>query len=183
ARAADRRAWIVFCVNVAHAEHVREALAARGVAAGLVHAGTTKGERAAQIEAFQRGDLRAMVNVNVLSEGFDAPHVDCVAMLRPTRSPGLMYQQIGRGFRRAPGKAVCLVLDYACNLLEHGPVDAIRVRTARPGKAAKVETTQAKECPKCAAILALGVRQCPDCGHEFGGQDPAHSERGNDAAM
>jgi DNA repair protein RadD len=183
ARAADRRAWIVFCVNVAHAEHVCEALQARGVAAGLVHAGTPKAERARLIAAFQSGALRAMVNVNVLSEGFDAPGIDCVAMLRPTKSPGLMYQQIGRGFRMAPDKANCLVLDFAGNLLEHGPVDAIRVRSARPGKAAAVQTTQAKECPSCSAILALAVRACPDCGHSFASANPAHSDRPIDAPV
>lgn len=182
ARASDRRAWIVFCVNVAHAEHVRDALTARGIAAGLVHGGTAKGERARLLADFQAGTLRAMVNVNVLSEGFDAPHIDCVAMLRPTKSPGLMYQQIGRGFRMAEGKADCLVLDYAGNMLEHGPVDAIRVRGARPGKAAAVVTAKAKEC-RCGALLAFGVRVCPECGHSFASLDPAHLDRPVDAPV
>lgn len=183
ARAGDRSAWIVFCVNVAHAEHVRDALAARGVAAGLVHAGTAKADREAQIADFQRGRLRAMVNVNVLSEGFDAPHIDCVAMLRPTKSPGLYYQQVGRGLRLAPGKSDCLVLDYAGNVLEHGPVDEIRVRRARfEGDAPKVETARVKEC-SCGELLALGVRICPACGHEFGSSEPAHLERPVDAPI
>lgn len=182
ARAADRKAWIVFCVNVAHAEAVQTALTARGIATGLVHGATPKGERATLISAFQRGQLRAMVNVNVLSEGFDAPHIDCVAMLRPTKSPGMYYQQVGRGFRLAPSKADCLVLDYAGNMLEHGPVDAIRVRAARPGKAAVVETARAKECPVCSALLPLGARLC-ECGFQFGGADPAHLDRPIDAPV
>lgn len=183
ARAADRRAWIVFCVNVAHAEHVRDALASRGIAAGLVHAGTAKAERARLIASFQAGDLRAMVNVNVLSEGFDAPHIDCVAMLRPTKSPGLYYQQVGRGFRKAPGKADCLVLDYAGNMLEHGPVDAIRVQQPRKaGAKAEVRTGQAKECPACAALLPYGVRVCA-CGHVFGSTEPGHLDRPVDAPV
>lgn len=184
ARAADRRAWIVFCVNVGHAGHVREALEARGIASGLVHAGTPPTEREAQIAAFQRGELRAMVNVNVLSEGFDAPHIDCVAMLRPTKSPGLYYQQVGRGLRLAPGKDDCLVLDYAGNVLEHGPVDEIRVRRpAREGAAAEVTTARVKECPRCGALLALGIRQCPECGHAFTSPAPAHAERPVDAPV
>jgi len=182
-RAADRRAWIVFCVNVAHAEHVRDALTARGIAAGLVHGATAKAERARLLADFQAGTLRAMVNVNVLSEGFDAPHIDCVAMLRPTKSPGLMYQQIGRGFRMHPDKVDCLVLDYAGNILEHGPVDSIKVRGARPGKAAAVVTARAKECPSCSALLAFGVRVCPECGHQFGSADPAHLDRPIDAPV
>jgi DNA repair protein RadD len=123
-----------------------------------------------------------MVNVNVLSEGFDAPHIDCVAMLRPTKSPGLYYQQVGRGFRMAPGKADCLVLDYAGNMLEHGPVDAIKVRGARAKSPAKVETGKAKECPQCHALLAFGVRVC-ECGYSFASSDPAHSDRPVDAPV
>lgn len=182
-RAADRRAWIVFCVNVAHAEHVQAALQRAGIPTGLVHAGTAKGERAAQLDAFQRGQLKAMVNVNVLSEGFDAPHIDCVAMLRPTKSPGLYYQQVGRGFRRAEGKHDCLVLDYAGNVLEHGPVDAIRVAPPRrEGAVAKVEVGRAKECPSCAAMLPIGARVCA-CGHSFASLDPAHLDRPIDAPV
>lgn len=177
ARAAERNAWIVFCVNVAHAEAVRDALAKRGIAAGLVHGGTPAGERDALLADFQAGRLRAMVNVNVLSEGFDAPHIDCVAMLRPTKSPGLYYQQVGRGFRLHPSKVDCLVLDYAGNVLEHGPVDQIRVRRAKPGKAAAVQTGKAKQCPGCEALLPIGVRTCPDCGHQFTTGAPDHLDR------
>lgn len=183
-RAAGRVAGIVFCVNVAHAEAVLAALRAAGERGALVHGGTPKGERAALIAQFQRGELRWMVNVNVLSEGFDAPHIDCVAMLRPTKSPGLYYQQVGRGFRLAPGKADCLVLDYAGNTLEHGPVDAITVRKPkRPGEAAKVETMPAKQCPKCDSVLAIGIRTCPDCGHEFTAAKPEHDDRPADAPI
>lgn len=177
ARSVGRRAGIVFCVHVKHAEAVLAALHDRGEAAAIVHQGTKKKSRKESIEAYQRGDYRWMVNVNVLSEGFDAPHIDCVAMLRPTKSPGLYYQQVGRGFRLADGKTDCLVLDYAGNVLEHGPVDAIRVSSARPGKAATVETARVKECPACPAILAIGVRQCPECGFSFASSAPAHLDR------
>lgn len=183
ARSQDRRAGIVFCVNVAHAEAVLDALHDAGEAAALVHGGTPKDERAELIAEFQAMRLRWMVNVNVLSEGFDAPHIDCVAMLRPTKSPGMYYQQVGRGFRMAPGKADCLVLDYAGNMLEHGPVDAIRVRGARPGKVAAVETARAKECPGCSALLACGYRTCPDCGHVFSVAEAEHLDRPVDAPV
>lgn len=182
-RAQGRRAGIVFCVNVAHALAVLAALEARGESAALVHGGTSKQERAQAIDDFAAGRTRWMVNVNVLSEGFDAPHIDCVAMLRPTKSPGLYYQQVGRAFRMAPGKEDALVLDYAGNVLEHGPVDAIRVRPARAGKGAEVTTAQAKECPACSALLPIGVRQCPDCGHAFTSGDPGHLDRPVDAPI
>src|SRR5690606_29356945 len=95
----------------------------------------------------------------------------------PTKSPGLYYQQVGRGFRLHPSKADCLVLDYAGNVLEHGPVDQIRVRRAKPGKAAAVQTGKAKQCPGCEALLAVGVRTCPDCGHQFTTGAPDHLDR------
>lgn len=182
-RADGRKAGIVFCVNVAHAEAVLAALRARGETAALVHGGTPTAERDRLIEEYQAGAIRWMVNVNVLSEGFDAPHIDCVAMLRPTKSPGLYYQQVGRGFRLHPGKEDCLVLDYAGNVLEHGPVDAIRVKPARAGKAAEVTTAKAKECPQCSALLPIGLRQCPDCGHAFSSGDPGHLDRPVDAPV
>jgi DNA repair protein RadD len=181
-RANGRKAGIVFCVDVKHAEAVLAELQSDGEHAALVHGGTPKGERADLIAAFQAGALRWMVNVNVLSEGFDAPHIDCVAMLRPTKSPGLYYQQVGRGFRMAPGKADCLVLDYAGNMLEHGPVDAIKVRGARAKSPARVETGRAKECPQCHALLAFGVRVC-ECGYSFASLDPAHSDTPVDAPV
>ncbi len=178
ARAADRRAWIVFCVNVKHAEAVRDVLKARGISVAVVSNKTPKGERKSLIDAYKEGRIRCMVNVNVLSEGFDAPHIDCVAMLRPTKSPGLMYQQIGRGFRIAPGKSDCLVLDFAGNLLEHGPVDQIRVsRPRKAGQKAEVEKGRMKECPKCKSLLPFGMRKCDVCEFEFTSADPAHSDR------
>lgn len=177
ARTTDRNAIIVFCVNVAHAEAVQSALQRRGVTTGLVHGATPKGERADLLAAFQAGKLRAMVNVNVLSEGFDAPHIDCVAMLRPTKSPGMYYQQCGRGFRMHPSKANCLVLDYAGNVLEHGPVDQIRVRSPQRGKAPQVQTGVAKACPKCEALIPAGYRTCPECGHVFAVATPDHLDR------
>ena len=182
-RAAGRKAGIVFCVDVKHAEAVLLELRSHGENAALVHGGTSKVKRSALIALFQRGNLRWMVNVNVLSEGFDAPHIDCVAMLRPTKSPGLYYQQVGRGFRLAPGKLDCLVLDYAGNTLEHGPVDAIRVKAGRGKKAAVVQTAKAKECPKCQELLSFGVRICPACGYSFASADPAHSDRPVDAPV
>jgi DNA repair protein RadD len=100
----------------------------------------------------------------VLTTGFDAPHIDCVALLRPTMSPGLYCQQVGRGFRLAPGKSDCLVLDFGGNVLRHGPVDALRItdRDDREGGEAP-----AKECPQCQAVIAAGFATCPQCGYQF----------------
>lgn len=165
---AQRRAWIVFCTSVAHAQAVSRALAERGVEAPVIEGNTPLPEREAAIARFQRGELRALCNVNVLSEGFDAPHVDAVILLRPTKSAGLYYQQVGRGLRLHPSKQDCLVLDFAGNILEHGPIDAIRVeRPRKRGEKAKVVTAPTKQCPQCAEIILASLTRCPACEHEF----------------
>jgi len=108
--------------------------------------------------------LKYLCNVNVLTTGFDAPNIDCVAMLRPTMSPGLYYQMVGRGFRLHPGKENCLVLDYGGNVLRHGPVDQVRIDDKPTGGNGEAP---AKECPECNALIATGYAVCPDCGYEF----------------
>jgi DNA repair protein RadD len=100
----------------------------------------------------------------VLTTGFDAPNVDCVALVRPTLSAGLYYQMVGRGFRVHPGKADCLVLDFGGNVLRHGPLDRIKVRER---EARGSGPGPAKECPACHSLIAAGYARCPDCGHAF----------------
>ncbi len=107
--------------------------------------------------------LKYLCNVNVLTTGFDAPNVDCIAMLRPTMSPGLYYQMVGRGFRLCDGKADCLVLDFGGNVMRHGPVDDLRV--TEPGKGNG--EAPAKECPNCHAVIHAAYAVCPECGHAF----------------
>lgn len=184
-RGADRRAWIVFCVSVKHAEHVAAELAGMGVTTAVVHGSMPMTERDATLKRFERGQVRALCNVNVLSEGFDAPQIDLVAMLRPTKSPGLMYQQVGRGFRLHPDKRNCLVLDFAGNLVEHGPVDQIRVvKPRKKGEAGEVQKGAVKTCPTCSALVPIAARECPECQHQF--PEPVrqmHGERPVDAPV
>ncbi|KAA8995249.1 DEAD/DEAH box helicase [Affinibrenneria salicis] len=111
--AADRKGVMIFAATVEHAREVHALLPA-GQAA-LISADTPADERDALIEAFKRQTLRYLVNVAVLTTGFDAPHVDVIAILRPTESVSLYQQIVGRGLRLAPGKQDCLILDYAGN--------------------------------------------------------------------
>ena len=124
-------------------------------------------ERAATIAAFKRGELRALVSMNVLTTGFDAPAVDLIALCRPTLSPGLHVQMIGRGTRLSPatGKTDCLVLDFARNCLRHGPLDLIDGSDL--GKSRGGGEAPAKACPACSTIVATATRICADCGFTF----------------
>lgn len=182
----DRHAVLIFASGVKHAQHIQHVLQDRhDQECGLVSGKTPTTERDGILARFRGGEhdglfqqrpLKYLVNVNVLTTGFDAPNIDCVAIVRPTMSPGLWYQMVGRGFRLHPGKGNCLVLDFGGNAIRHGPVDQIRVCDAANGNG-KSSKAPAKECPKCHALIAAGYSSCPDCGYEF----PAHERTNHDA--
>lgn len=167
---ADRARWLVFCVGVAHAEHMADALTAAGVPAAAVHGDLSPHERAERLAGLRNGRLRALTNCDVLTTGYDEPSIDLLALCRPTGSTGLHVQMLGRGFRTAPGKENCLVLDFAGNCLTHGPVDAIRIRDPKKKRDGEAP---AKECPDCHEIVATATRRCPRCDHAFPPPKPA----------
>ena len=160
----DRNGVLIFCSGIRHGQHVvRELRERHGIECGFVSGDMPAAERDEVIARFRSRDLRYLANVQVLTIGFDAPHIDCVAMLRPTLSPGLFYQMVGRGLRTHEGKQDCLVLDFAGNILTHGPIDAIRdPRLPHGGGEAP-----AKECPSCHALLHASLANCTECGHAF----------------
>jgi superfamily II DNA or RNA helicase len=104
----DRRSWLVFCVGVSHAEAVTAELRRHGVSTALVLGETPAAERDQLLGDYKAGRVRALVNVGVLTTGFDAPETDLLAVLRPTQSTGLYVQIMGRGMRTAPGKDNCI---------------------------------------------------------------------------
>ncbi len=169
----DRNAVLIFSSGVKHGRHVCRVLAENhGIECGFVCGETPDAERNELLARFRgepdglfpRAPLKFLCNVNVLTTGFDAPNVDGVVLLRPTLSPGLYYQMVGRGFRLFPGKANCLVLDYGGNVLRHGPVDQLLLKDkSRLGDG----EAPAKECPSCRALIAPAYSHCPQCGFEF----------------
>ncbi|AXF75034.1 DEAD/DEAH box helicase [Erwinia tracheiphila] len=110
--AQSRQGVMIFAATVEHAREVAGLLPDDNA---LITAATPAVERDALIAAFKARQLRYLVNVAVLTTGFDAPHVDLIAILRPTESVSLYQQIIGRGLRLCPGKRDCLILDYAGN--------------------------------------------------------------------
>jgi DNA repair protein RadD len=125
------------------------------------------------IAAFKAGEITCLVNVNVLTTGFNVPQVDLLAMLRPTLSTGLYVQMVGRGTRKAEGKTNCLVLDFAGNVRRHGPVDSVdpKSKSGVPGEA------PVKVCPECDELVAISAYECPCCGYEWPRPDskPKHA--------
>lgn len=163
-RCAHRNCWLIFCVTVDHASQIAAALNARGVPASYVSGDMGKTERDAKIADFKAGRLRALVNCNILTTGFDHPATDAVVMLRPTLSPGLYVQMVGRGLRLHDSKQDCLVLDFGGNVRRHGFID--KVEPPRKGKKTGDGTAPVKECPDCHQLLPISLRVC-SCGHEF----------------
>ncbi|WNN47408.1 DEAD/DEAH box helicase [Siccibacter colletis] len=111
--AQTRKGVMIFAATVEHAREITGLLPTEEAA--LITGDTPGPVRDELIEAFKAQRYRYLVNVSVLTTGFDAPHVDLIAILRPTESVSLYQQIVGRGLRLAPGKTDCLILDYAGN--------------------------------------------------------------------
>lgn len=165
--AADRRKWLVFAVTIDHAEHLAAELRdVHGVPCAVVSSKTPKAEREAKLAAFKRGGCRALVNVAVLTTGFDAPEVDCIALLRATKSPVLYVQIAGRGMRTAEGKTDCLWLDFTDTTYTLGPVDAVKGR-ARPAARDSGQGAPFRYCDGCGNPAPAAAPACPHCGAVF----------------
>jgi DNA repair protein RadD len=106
----DRKGVMIFTSSVKHAEEILRSLPP--FISAMVVGDTDGQERDEIIEAFKMQKLKFLVNVSVLTTGFDAPHVDVIAILRPTESISLYQQIVGRGLRLSPNKKNCLILDY-----------------------------------------------------------------------
>lgn len=117
------------CSSIKHAEM----LWAKLKDAAIVHSQLTYDERTFQLNSFVKGDKRHMVFVTILSEGFDFPPIDAICLMRPTKSPVLYVQTVGRGLRPFAGKQDCLVLDYGKVVETLGTVDRPFVSVRVPG--------------------------------------------------
>ena len=135
----DRQGVLIFTSSVRHAEEILSYLPASESA--IVLGDTPSEERDAIVAGFKARRIKYLVNVSVLTTGFDAPHVDVIAILRPTESVSLYQQIVGRGLRLFAGKTDCLVLDYtgvphdifAPEIHERQPVGgAVPVKVACP---------------------------------------------------
>ena len=158
-----RTATVFFCVSVLHAEKMTQCLKNYGIMAECVTGETPKEKREDILEKFNNGLIHAICNVGVLTEGWDAPRADCIALLRPTQSVGLFVQMCGRGMRLHDDKENCLLLDYGENVARHGCLDEVQPDRTAPGR------YHPKICASCNAINIPSARKCVECGQEFEG--------------
>lgn len=177
--ARERKTVIIFCCSIGHAQNVLAHIRKHDSTAEAVFGDTLPAFRAEILERFKAGKIKFLINVGVLTTGFDAPNIDCVVLLRPTASPGLYYQMVGRGFRLHPDKEDCLVLDFGGNIQRHGPVDSIQVKPRE-----NRDEPLGKTCPQCREVIPVNAMLCHVCGHSFikENEEPEKREISHDAA-
>jgi len=190
---ADRKRCLVFATGVEHAEDITDMLQAFGETAACVHS-KQKGDRGKTLAAHQNGEFKWLVNNGVLTTGYDDPHIDAIIILRPTNSPGLWVQILGRGTRPLYAewfdprvhttrddrlraifdgmKHDCLVLDFARNCERLGPINDPQIpRKAGKGggeppiKICQDDNTLGKS--GCGAYNHPSARVCCACHDEF----------------
>lgn len=181
----DRKHWLLFASGLEHANHICEMLCSMGVSAATVDGSMDKKVRKQRLDDFKAGRYQAMVNYGVLTTGFDFPGIDLIAVLRPTMSPGLWVQMLGRGTRpvyasgfdlssidgrlaaiAAGPKQNCLVLDFARNTVRLGPINDPVIPSGRGGGNGK-GIAPVRLCPNCNCYCHASMRHCPECGFEF----------------
>ena len=161
---AGERQTIVFCSTVQHAVDVTKAFVDHGIKAEMIDGKLAIGTRRDILKRYDRGDIQVLINVAVLTEGFDHQPTSCVLLLRPSSWKSTMTQMIGRGLRKVnpekyPGviKDDCIVLDFGTSCLTHGSLED-EVNLSGSG---------VKMCPDCESDMPQSCRECAICGHEF----------------
>jgi DNA repair protein RadD len=184
---ANRHSVMIFATSIKHACYIENLLHIHaGVSpdeVGTVFGSTSPLERASTIAAFIDRRIKFLVNVDVLTTGFDAPCIDAIAILRATASPSLYAQIVGRGLRTHDSKNDCMVLDFGENIKRHGSIDRIRAKRIAKAARDKVEEEAkekdvgVKECPRCEVLNLETVLEC-ECGYvfPFEGRHKAKSE-------
>ena len=167
-RSGGNRQTVVYAVSVMHAYNLADVFNDAGIPAGVLESNTPDAERADLIDRFRKGNLKALVNVAVATEGFDLPDAACVLMTRPTMSLALYLQMVGRGLRPKPDSGDCVVLDMAGNSLRHGLPEKDREWSLKargdqtPGDAPLIR------CEHCEALSPAGNHFCGHCKEPFG---------------
>lgn len=167
---AGDRQTVVFCSTVEHADNVAAAFRRAGVAAALVYGDMPEAQRQETLEDYAAGGIQVIVNIAVLTEGWDHPPTSCVVLLRPSSYKSTMIQMVGRGLRTVdpeehPGviKTDCVVLDFGTSSLIHGSLEQDVDLDGRVGEG----EAPTKTCPDCEAIVPSAVMECPLCGFVF----------------
>lgn len=179
----ERKRWLIFTTGIEHTEHAAKMASDMGISCEAIHSKITKQQREERLAKHRNGEVIALANNNILTTGFDDPAIDFILNLRPTQSPVLWVQMMGRGTRpvfdlskgfdlatyegrkKALIKKDCIVHDHGANTERLGPINGIVVPNKRrkgPKKPPPVKT-----CPVCETYNHISARECINCDHEF----------------
>ncbi len=164
--------FLCFCVSIDNAKEVAKHLTEKGLKISVVDSkNTTNSERKKALRDLKEGNITGIVNVGVLTTGFDEPSLEVVILYRATKSLSLYLQMIGRGSRLSPetGKKFFYILDFGGNVQRFGLYHENRLWQLESPKKNKDEEglIPLKCCPVCDYMMHTSVRLCPDCGFEF----------------
>lgn len=160
---AGYRRVCVFCCTIDHAEKLHELLGDRST---IVHSRLSPLDRSVNMQLWESGRRPIMTSVNILTEGFDMPVLDCLVFARPTLSSSLFLQAVGRVLRTHPGKDHGFLVDLTDNTARFGTdLDNIKITVPKAVEAAeKKERSMWKICPECDAEVHVALRECSECG-------------------
>lgn len=160
---------IAYAPSVEISKQITEEFQKAGIKATHADGKTPKKEREQVMDDFRNNKIQVLVNVDLISEGFDVPDCSCVILARPTKSLVLYIQQAMRAMRYQPKKEA-IILDHVGNVHEFGLPDMERewtIKGRNKKKSNKKSETLAKQCPTCAAWISPQMMNCPYCEHEF----------------
>lgn len=159
-RSEDRKGVMFFAASIEHGEEIMASL--NPYHSALVTGKTKAPERKEILAKFKAQKLKYLVSVATLTTGFDAPHVDVVALLRATESVSLLQQIIGRGLRLGENKPDCLILDYAENIERHCPDGDVFSPTIKAGFRSGESVLKEIGCPSCGTPNEFSMRPNDD---------------------
>jgi len=184
-KAGDRQT-VVFCSTVNHARDVMTSYQSAGITTGMIWGDMSETERSDTLKAYGKNNLQVVVNVAVLTEGWDHPPTSCIVLLRPSSYKSTMIQMIGRGLRTVDPaefsgviKKNCIVLDFGTSILMHGFLE----QEVQLDDRFVEGDAPYKECPECGADVPLASKECPLCGYVWEGQPEAAATQTADFRM
>jgi superfamily II DNA or RNA helicase len=173
---AGERKTVIFCSSVAHATNVTNSFNAAGISTALITGEMTKEQRSIVFENMTKGMIQVIVNVAVLTEGWDYPPISCVVLLRQSSYKPTMVQMIGRGLRTVDPvihpdiiKKDCVVLDFGISTMLHGSLDQM-INLKSKNKGFKI-------CPSCKKKIPKIAEECPLCNSDLVEQEQVEDKK------
>jgi superfamily II DNA or RNA helicase len=168
----DGARMIAFAVNRTHSAQLVDKFNAAGVPAWSIDFRTKQAERDATLLGFAEGTIKVLVNVEIITEGYDVPACDGTILARATESESLYLQMVGRGGRASPGKTKSIVLDHGFNVFRHGdPLEyrtlSLQGRARRDRQESETEGAGLRLCDACLRVYPQHRTECVHCGEEY----------------